>query len=220
MDETIQELFDPARYEAVWQYLIDTVTGLGKAELAVLVVIGAGLMVAGWRIYKLSLILSALIGGAVLGASLGTLVGLDPLIPAVVVSLLCALAVMPTQKILFLFSGGAIGAIFITPVLCHFFGQNLWPVWAVVGFAVIGVLSFLLFKKIVIIATSIEGAFLITFGVYFLIFGTSAEVVGSTFNEPPPWIFIPVIVVGMAGIIIQLAWDKKRLLRAQKSKKD
>ena len=215
MDTPLQRIFDSAQYAKFWQYLIDAVTGLGRAELVILVVIGIGLLAAGWRIYKLSLILSALVGGALLGASIGTLLNVSPLIPAAIASLLCAIAVVPTQKILFFFSGGAAGAIFVTPVLSHFFGERLWALWAVVGFAVIGVLAILLFKKIVIVATSFEGAFLITFGVYFLILGTSSETVGKALTEPAPSLLIVAAALGLIGIVIQLSWDKRRLLRGK-----
>jgi len=220
MDAALQGIFDSAEYSEFWRRVIGAVAGLGRVELAVLVIIGIGLLLAGWRIYKVSLILSALVGGALLGASIGTLLNISPLIPAGIGSVLCAVAVIPTQKVLFFFSGGAVGAIFVTPVLGHFFGEHLWPFWAVIGFAVIGVLAILLFKKIVIVATSFEGAFLVAFGAYFIIFGTSSEIVQKALTEPGPSLLITAAALGLVGTAVQLSWDKRRLLRVKEEAKD
>ena len=197
-------------------YVYEAFAGAGAAELCILILLGTALLVAGWRVYRLSLVLSGLVFGGMAGLSLGLALEFHPFMTAVIAGVICGACALPMARIFMFLLCGCLGAIVVMPIMTHFFGEELWILWAVVGFAAMGLLAFIFFKKVIIILTSLEGAFVITFGIYFLFLQVTNGTAGSSLSATPLAILAVVPALAFTGILIQASLDRRRLLAEEK----
>jgi len=208
--ESLEELL--RSHPIDWEGLAERLSALPQVYILALVVAGLALLVAGYKIYRLALVLSGIVAGAIIGVTLGRAFDINPLILAIICAVVMGLLAFPLQKVLFFVAGGAIGVILVAPTLSVIFkslGDKFWPLWLFLGFIIIGVLTVLLFKQIVIIATAIEGAVLVSFGCVMLIQGTS-KTTPSMILHPPLVILILILLLAMFGVVTQVALEQKK----------
>ena len=131
----------------------------------VFVVVGLLCVFNGYRWHRWVVVILAAMAGFMLGGVMTKHVGQSSVV-AVSLGLLCAMVAMPMLKIAVALFGGLTGA---------FIGANVWTAmgesvpdahWAgaAMGFIIMAMASFMLFRLVVVTFTSIGGAALVLFG--------------------------------------------------------
>ncbi len=186
-------------------------TSLSSAQLVfplALCVIGGLLMGIGFKAYRWIVFLNFIALGYWEGGRLGE-PGQIGIIGAVIGAVLMGVAAMPLMKYAVAVCGGMVGAV-IGMVIWAYCEQPMDMAWAggLVGLAVLGMLSFILFKTSVILFTSIEGASMFVLGACALLlrYKPWAADVGTNLNSKPA--LIPLLVVSLAAVA--LFWQHQR----------
>lgn len=172
---------------------------------ALLIILGIIYLLFGYQIFKGLVLVNAAIVGAYVGANLcgdGDPVGVCAVIGAVV----AAAIAWPTMKYAVALMGGFFGAML---------GASLWRtmilppnlVWAgaLVGLMGFGLLSFILFRGSVMMYTSLQGAFMMVFGILGLIYQYRefAADVTTHLKVEPYWLPAAIFIPAVLGLIFQ-----------------
>jgi hypothetical protein len=173
-----------------------------------LCVIGALLMIFGFKAYRWIVLLNFIALGYYLGSLLGER-GQISMVGAIIGAVLMGAAAMPLMKYAVAVCGGMVGFV-IGMVIWAYCEQPLGMAWAggLVGLAVLGMLSFILFKTTVILFTCIEGAALFVFGAAALLIRFtpwSTQIDWSLAHRP---VLLPLLVTCLA--ILGLFWQHQR----------
>jgi hypothetical protein len=172
---------------------------------AALIIVGIVYLLFGYQIFKILVLVNAAVVGAYVGADLGRQ-GDAGTIGAVICAIVAAAIAWPTMKYAVAIMGGLFGALL---------GASLWRgvdldpnlIWAgaLVGLVGFGMLSFVLFRGSVMMYTSLQGAFMMVFGILGLIYqyaDVAKQVTAHLKIQPvllPAAIFIPALI----GLIFQ-----------------
>ncbi len=183
--------------------------GLAQVPLVmggVFVVVGILCVLNGYRWHKWVVVVLAFLGGLVLGRLLSTHMG-ESRIVAVALGLLCAIIATPLLRIAVAIFGGLTGA---------FIGANAWTAintaqadahWAgaAMGFIALALASFLLFRLVIILFTSIGGAAMVVFGGITLLLQVEAwePAVRSTLASNQLLIPLLVGLAAVTGFVLQ-----------------
>ena len=183
--------------------------GLAQVPLVtggVFVVVGVLCVLNGYRWHKWVVVVLAFLGGLVLGRLLSDHVG-ESRIVAVSLGLLCAIIATPLLRIAVAIFGGLTGA---------FIGANAWTAintaqadghWAgaAMGFIALALASFLLFRLVIILFTSIGGAAMVVFGGITLLLQVEAwePAVRSTLASNQLLIPLLVGLAAVTGFVLQ-----------------
>jgi len=183
--------------------------GLAQVPLVmggVFVVVGVLCVLNGYRWHKWVVVVLAFLGGLVLGRLLSTHMG-ESRIVAVALGLLCAIIATPLLRIAVAIFGGLTGA---------FIGANAWTAintaqadghWAgaAMGFIALAMASFLLFRLVIILFTSIGGAAMVVFGGITLLLQVEAwePAVRSTLASNQLLIPLLVGLAAVTGFVLQ-----------------
>ena len=183
--------------------------GLAQVPLVmggVFVVVGVLCVLNGYRWHKWVVVVMAVLGGLVLGRLLSTHMG-ESRIVAVALGLLCAIIATPLLRIAVAIFGGLTGA---------FIGANAWTAintaqadghWAgaAMGFIALAMASFLLFRLVIILFTSIGGAAMVVFGGITLLLQVEAwePAVRSTLASNQLLIPLLVGLAAVTGFVLQ-----------------
>ena len=183
--------------------------GLAQVPLVmggVFVVVGVLCVLNGYRWHKWVVVVLAFLGGLVLGRLLSTHMG-ESRIVAVALGLLCAIIATPLLRIAVAIFGGLTGA---------FIGANAWTAintaqadghWAgaAMGFIALALASFLLFRLVIILFTSIGGAAMVVFGGITLLLQVEAwePAVRSTLASNQLLIPLLVGLAAVTGFVLQ-----------------
>lgn len=175
------------------------------AVAAGLILLGIVYMLFGIQIFRGLVLLNAAVVGGYIGAALGGQ-GDAATIGAVIVGVAAAAIAWPTMKYAVAIMGGIFGALL---------GASIWRAvgldpnleWAgaLVGLIGFGMLSFVLFRGSVMMYTSLQGSFMLVFGILGLIYqysGAAKQVSEHLRFQPvllPAAIFIPALL----GLIFQ-----------------
>jgi hypothetical protein len=172
---------------------------------ALLIIVGIVYLLFGYQIFKGLVLVNAAVLGAYIGAYLGQ-EGDAETVGAVICAVAAAAIAWPTMKYAVALMGGVFGAL-LGASIWH--ACNLAPgvVWAgaLVGLVSFGMLSFVLFRGSVMMYTSLQGAFMVVFGILGLIYQYAEG--GRSVSEHlklqpfllPAAIFIPTLL----GLIFQ-----------------
>lgn len=177
--------------------------GLAQVPLVmggVFVVVGVLCVLNGYRWHKWVVVVLAFLGGLVLGRLLSTHMG-ESRIVAVALGLLCAIIATPLLRIAVAIFGGLTGA---------FIGANAWTAinsaqadghWAgaAMGFIALAMASFLLFRLVIILFTSIGGAAMVVFGGITLLLQVEAWEPAVRSTLASNHLLIP-LLVGLAAV--------------------
>lgn len=189
-----------------------------------LCVIGALLMIFGFKAYRWIVLLNC----AAMGYWVGRMIALAHvpeanaagahathdqtdvivIVMSIVGAVLLGVLAMPLMKYASAICGGLVGAV-IGMVVWVYFEQPVEMAWAggLVGLAVLGMLSFILFKTSVILFTSIEGAAMVVLGASALLMRHKPweKQVSSSLSQP---VFVPLLVIAVAALA--LFWQHQR----------
>ncbi len=188
--------------------IVDALAGAQVVFPIALCIIGALLMIFGFKAYRWIVFLNFIALGYWLGELLGqkSEVGM---VGGVVGGVLMGIVAMPFMKYAVAVCGGLVGAV-IGMLVWTYCKQPLDMAWAggLVGLAVLGMLSFILFKTTVILFTSVEGAAMFVLGASALLMRYppwSQDVGNSLVNKP---VLMPLLVTSIA--ILALFWQHQR----------
>ncbi|HEX4053440.1 MAG TPA: hypothetical protein VHX86_04170 [Tepidisphaeraceae bacterium] len=172
---------------------------------ALLIILGIIYLLFGYQIFKGLVLVNAAVVGAYIGANLGG--DGDPATVCAVVGAVAAAAIAwPTMKYSVALMGGFFGALL---------GASLWRtmilppnlVWAgaLVGLMAFGLLSFILFRGSVMMYTSLQGAFMMVFGILGLIYQYHEFAIDVTkhLKLEPYWLPAAIFIPAVLGLIFQ-----------------
>lgn len=190
--------------------LLDGLERIPMVMAGVFVVVGALCVINGYKWHKWVIIVLAFMFGIALGSALGVQMGKQHIV-AIAFGALCAIVATPMMKFAVALFGGMTGA---------FIGANTWTAvnaaqaetnWAgaIMGFILLAMASFLFFKLVVILFTSIGGAAMVVFGLITLMLQVESwapAVRASLSNE----LMIPLLVgiAAIGGIVLQQSQAK------------
>ena len=173
-----------------------------------LCIVGILLMSFGFKSYRWVVLLNFIALGYWIGERLGNYNQIG-FIGAIIGAALLGVAALPLMRFAVATCGGLVGAV-IGMVIWAYCDQPMDMAWAggLVGLAVLGMLSFILFKTTVILFTSIEGAALFVLGSCALLmrYKPWAQDVGHNLDSKP--VLIPLLVVTLA--MIALFWQHQK----------
>ncbi len=145
--------------------LLDLLQRVPLLGAGVVVVVGALCVINGYRWHKWVVVILAFLGGWVIGRQLSEDFGRSSIV-AVALAALCAIIATPMLKFTVAVFGGITGA---------FIGANVWAAaeaspadaqWAgaAMGFVVLAMMTFLFFRFVIMLFTSIGGAAMVVIG--------------------------------------------------------
>ena len=176
----------------------------------VAIVIGVLMCFFGYRLFKAWLSVAGLFLGAYLGYYLGGLLGGDvwPIVAAVVLGIVLAVVAYWLYKIGAVLIGALLGAGLVLVVASTWGIDAQWWI-AVIGAAVGALVAGLFIKEFIIIGSSLNGATMLTVGVYALITGTDYMADQSRALLTFPWYILAIVaVVTVAAAIYQFRYVK------------
>ena len=209
--------------------LLGTLQSMHALHGILLILAGLVYLIVGWRIFKVLVILNAVIFGAMLGGMITMEIGREPawwagaFLGAVAVGLLAG----PLMKLFVVMSAGAIGAyialtLFQQIVLGIGRDDLLIYGWAAgaAGAIVLGTLSISLFRTGVMVATALQGGAMLVCGLLTLLFKSDfySETMSDYLLEHRPVLMLIVIGVGLAGVAIQIASAERHKKRKNQKK--
>ena len=147
------------------QELMDSLAQIPLVLAGIFLVVGLMCILNGYNWHKWIIVILAFMGGIVLGNMMGDKVGNSTVI-AFAIGALFAIIATPLLKITVAIFGGLTGA---------FIGANLWTAFnttqpdahwagAALGFVILAMSSFILFKLVIVFFTSIGGAAMMVMG--------------------------------------------------------
>lgn len=188
------------------------------ALCAVMLVGGLLSLLYGYKLYKVVAVIATGLLGAYIGRHF-----LYPHLPEKVawlaplgLALIGAVAAMAIQRAVVFLAGAAVGFVSLGPVAAEMIwsgaegpNPNHYLIAGVVAFIVMGVLAILLFKPIVMVATSMFGSTLVLSAVVHAVENLSSEHRGlyQAYPQELAWTFAGVAVI---GVLFQAASRKKR----------
>lgn len=187
--------------------LLSALANLHVVWASVFVVLGILCVLNGYKWHKGVVIICAFISGLILGNLLSKQMG-DSWIVVAVLGLLCAIVAAPMLRIAVAIFGGLTGA---------FIGANLWSAFttspdshlagAAMGFIAMGLATFLIFRVVVVMFTSIGGAAMAVLGAITLLMHVPAWKESVHNNLVANQLLIPLLVSAAAitGIVLQQA---------------
>ncbi len=227
--DTVTAMFSRPDALAQPEALVENLQALSAIWAVVFLIVGLLCMLNGYRFYKTSTVLIALLIGMFAGYWIGEQIQ-APFIVAGCMGLLLAAVAFPLMKFAIAIFGGITGA---------FIGANLWagiaaavnkaadtqiPVdayWigALVGLMLCGMLAFILFKLSIVLFTSVSGATIAVLGglALLLSFDPWSDSIKSGITASqlvvPLLVFVPAVI----GLILQETWPDPNPAQASKS---
>ena len=170
-----------------------------------LIMMGIVYLMFGYQIFKGLVLVNAAVVGAYLGANLGQ-EGDTAIVCAVIGAVAASAIAWPTMKYAVALMGGIFGAL-LGASIWHTVNLDPRLVWAgaLVGLVGFGMLSFILFRGSVMMYTSLQGSFMLVFGILGLIYQyqqIAPQVTSHLKVQPfllPAAVFIPAVM----GLIFQ-----------------
>ena len=173
-------------------------------------VVGAVLILFGFKAYKWIVVFNCIALGFWLGALMGERAQITT-VAAVIGALLFGALSWPLMKYSVAVCGGLVGAV-VGMVVWVYFEQPVAYAWAggIVGLVLLGMLSFILFKTSVILFTCVQGAAMLVLGASALLIKYSpanwSATIDSNLTGKP--VLMPLLVASVA--ILGLLWQHTR----------
>jgi hypothetical protein len=218
------------------QYL-QMVQGIGVLVSLALIVGGIVYLMYGWKIFKVLVVVNAAVLGAMIGAWIGGVLqppppeaakaaeqvqaqgGNMPLFGAIAISLLMAVLALPLMKYAVSLMGGLAGSLLgysAWHYISHAAGAEAVyayaPAGALVGLVTLGLLSFLIFRWVIIIFTSFQGSLLTITGLLGVLmhFGGAREYLLNSMTHSHFLLPLLVIVPAIIGLAFQHTGPSKK----------
>lgn len=172
-------------------------------------------LIFGWRIFKVSLVLSGLLIGSVAGFMLGDWLGRalamnvrnTSMIGAVVLALLLGGLAIPFVKLMVFIFCGVCGASLVS-YLCERAGVGSSLLWTLGSFVLVGLISVFLIKYAMILFTSLLGAYTLVAGAAALLYNWRHFSVSTRLDLV--WPTIAWVVLFLVGIRAQTTRAAKK----------
>jgi hypothetical protein len=172
---------------------------------ALLIIVGLIYLLFGFQIFRGLVLVNAAVVGAYIGAAWGK-EGDAETIGAVICAVAAAAIAWPTMKYAVALMGGIFGALLGASVW-HALGLDPTVDWAgaLVGLIGFGMLSFVLFRGSVMMYTSLQGAFMLVFGILGLIYQYQdfAKQVSEHMKLQPFLLPAAIFIPALLGLIFQ-----------------
>lgn len=182
---------------------------LNAVIAATLLIVGILCVLNGYRWHKWVILIAAFLFGFGLGLLLSQHMN-ERFIVAGAIGLLGAVVAHPLLRFAVAIFGGMTGA---------FIGANVWTALgympdahatgAVIGFIILGMASFLMFKHVVVLFTSISGAALVVFSGITLLLNIPSIEPGVRASLTQNHVLVPLLIVVAAGIGLVLQEGQK-----------
>lgn len=198
----------------------DLINGLTQIPLilaGVFVVVGLLCVLNGYKWHRWVIVILAFMGGVLLGNML-SLEADKSAIMAVALGALCAIVATPLLKVTVAIFGGLTGA---------FIGANAWTAFnsaqadfhwagAAMGFIIMAMASFLLFRLVIVVFTSVGGATMIIFGGITLLMQVESwkPAVRNALSNNHMIIPLLLAVAAVGGFVLQSSWHPEAIRRA------
>lgn len=186
--------------------LLDLLSNVPIIAASMIIIVGLLCVINGYRWHKWVVVILAFAGGLGLGQLLSVQMGKSTVV-AVAIGALCAIVATPLLKIAVAIFGGLTGA---------FIGANAWTAigmsgaeshWpgTIMGFAILAMASFMLFRLVVVLFTSVGGAAMIVFGSISLLMIVPdwEPTIRASLSENRLLIPLLVTVAAVGGFVIQ-----------------
>lgn len=131
---------------------------VGSLHPGVFAAVGAVYLFWGWQLRRLTLMMAAAVVGGMAASIAAEACGHNGLVPAMVGGALFALLAVPLQKLSVFVLGGIGGAGFGLMSLAYYQSEVVLVFWMLFGFLLVGGLAVRFFRPMVILGTSITGA--------------------------------------------------------------
>jgi len=200
--------------------LLEMLTGLPLVASCMIVVVGALCVFNGYRWHKWVVVVLAFMAGLGIGHVLSQRMG-KSVVVAIAVGVLCATVATPMLRWTVALFGGLTGA---------FLGAHAWTLanaspadaqWAgaSMGFIAMALLSFVVFRLVVVAFTSIGGAAMVVLGSIALMLHVPTWQEGLTEGLTRNQTLIPLLVTvaAVAGFVIQESRNRGNNAEAEKS---
>lgn len=135
---------------------------VGGSHPGVYAVVGALYLFWGWQLYRLTLMMAAALVGGVAASIAAEAWGYNGLIPAIAGGALFALLAVPMQRLSVFVLGGICGAGIGFFSSTYYQSDVVFLFWTLFGFLLVGGLAVRFFRPMVILGTSVIGAWSIT----------------------------------------------------------
>jgi hypothetical protein len=200
--------------------LLNGLSELPMVLAGVFVIVGLLCILNGYKWHRWVVVILAFLGGLLLGNLLVPDMQ-RPAVVAISVGALCAIIATPLLKVAVAVFGGLTGA---------FIGANAWTAlnaanadtyWAgaAMGFIVLAMASFLLFRIVIVLFTSVGGAAMLVFGGITLLMrvpGWDAPI-EQTLMENNLVIPLLLAVTAVGGFVLQSSWHPETIKQANSS---
>lgn len=195
------------------QYL-DYLQSMGIVQAMILLVVGVVYLLYGWKIFKILVVINAAVLGGLLGAKAGSLLqGANmPLFGGIAVSLLLAVLALPLMKYSVSLMGGLAGSLLgysVWHYVCNaakapHLAQYSWA-GALIGLIALGLLAFIIFRAVIIIFTSFQGAFVTVTGIVgvLMLFESARQYLVTSLTNNIYLLPMLVLVPGIIGVAFQ-----------------
>ncbi len=203
--------------------LLDGLAQVPLIMAGVLVIVGLLCVLNGYRWHRWVVAILAFMGGLVLGSMLSGQMGKSAVI-AVALGALCAIIATPLLKVAVAIFGGMTGA---------FIGANLWTAFyaeqadfhwagAAMGFILMAMASFLLFRLVIVVFTSIGGAAMLIFGGITLLLHVEGwePAIRETLSNHNLVIPMLLTVAAVGGFVLQSSWHPETLAKVNRNGPD
>ncbi len=213
--EVITAIFSNGDALAQPQQLVEALGNLSLVWAVVFLIVGVLCLFNGYRYYKATTVILALLIGAFAGYALGKQIGAQWIVAGCLAALLATLC-FPLMKYAVAVLGGLTGAyiganvwsacaqLFAEPGQVASNAEHYW-IGALIGLIVLGMLAFIVFKLSVIVFTSISGSSIAVMGFLALLLQlpSFSDGVASGVKAHAAVIPILVIVPAVIGLILQ-----------------
>lgn len=193
---------------------LNCLTGqVGSLQAMLLLACGLFYLLAGWKFFKMLVILNAGTLGALAGLRIGAMLqGPNmPIFCAIAGGLLCAVLAWPLMKWAVSVMGGLAGAFlgygvwnYVSKAAGVGLDQYSW-VGALVGLVMLGLLAFIIFRETIIIFTSFQGAILTVSGLVALVmhFESVSANLHDALTKNVHLMPVVILVLGVIGYAFQ-----------------
>ncbi len=185
--------------------LVEGLSAMHTVWASVFLVTGVFCVLNGYRWHKRVVIVCAFLSGLGLGHLLAQQIGQTPVVMGAV-GLLCAIVAMPMLRVAVAIFGGMTGA-FLGANVATLFTDLPEPatVGAVMGFITVGLISFTLYRPVVVLFTSVGGAAMAVAGALTLMLRVPGwyDAIHNSLTQNEMLIPLLVAISGAIGLVLQ-----------------
>jgi len=209
----------------------DYLMSVPAAVAMMLVICGLIYMVQGWKAFKILVVVNAAILGAFLGNQLGShLQGRNmPIFASAAGAILCAVLAWPMMKlavgVMAALIGGLLGSAFWSYLTTAMgrpdISQHAWA-GGVLGMVTLGLLSFVIFKMIIMVFTSLQGAMMFASGALAAMMKVDylrMDTYNAITNHNHP-LMLAIAVPAIIGFALQYTAMSKKAAKKKKATED